>query len=507
MVLGIELGSTRIKSVLVDEKAHVICQGNFDWENVLTDGLWSYSLEDAVHGMQASFAALRADYEKKFGAAMPAPDAIGISGMMHGYIATDTQDNLLAPFRTWRNTNAAQAADELTSLFAFHVPMRWSVSQYYQSVLEKMPHVGQVAHLNTLAGYIHHLLTGERVLGVNDASGMFPLNAAGDDYDAAMLSKMDALLATHGLQVSMQRLLPKVLLAGQDAGRLTEQGALLLDSTGQLPAGCPLCPPEGDMGTGMVATNCVAPHTANTSCGTSANLTVILDRPLAHYYPEIDVVQTPDGHPAALIHTNNCTAEIDAWVGLFNQVLTAFGHTVDRSELYKTLFTQSLQADESVGGISAYNFLADEPLAGGGRGLLNVRCDSALTLSDFMQAQIYAAIAPLSLSKTILEKENVAIDRVLAHGGFFKTPYVGQSAFSATVGAPVTVMENAGEGGAWGIALLAMYLSHTEQSLPAFLNTVFADVPQTTVTATAEERRRFANFIAGYQNNLSLLRK
>ena len=497
-VLGIELGSTRIKSVLIDENATVLAQGAYEWENQLVDGLWSYSLCEVEKGLQASYADLVANYGKP----LKRVDAIGISAMMHGYLAFDKDDNLLAPFRTWRNTNTAQAAAELTELFQFNVPMRWSVSQYYQSVLDGLAHVKEVAYLATLSSYVHYRLTGKKVIGIDDASGMFPV--LGRTYDQTMLEKFNALLKKKGVDVPFESLLPQVLLAGEDAGVLTEEGAKWLDVSGNLQAGILLCPPEGDMGTGMVATNCVAPRTGNVSSGTSANFTVVLEKPLKRYYKEIDVIATPDGYPAALVHTNNCTTEINEWIHLFGEVVELFGCTVSKGELFRKLFEISLQSDERVGGLVSYNFLAGEPLANTQKGapLVARGQDGKMSLANFMQSQVYSAVATLALGMDILEKEQVKVDSVLAHGGFYKTDFIGQNATSAVLKTPVTVMQTAAEGGAWGMAVLALFATVKDKTLPAFLQTIFADTVKTSVMANDAELKKCAFFMENYRKGL-----
>lgn len=493
LILGIELGSTRIKSVLTDENGQVLSQGSYEWENSLVDGLWSYSLDKAHKGLQESYKQLT----KNYGKPVTHFDAIGISAMMHGYIALDEDDKLLAPFRTWRNTNTQKAAKELSELFKFNVPMRWSVSQYYQSFLDKLEHVKKVAFLTTLAGYVHYKLTGKKVIGADDASGMFPLD--GNDYDGAMLAKFNALIGK-----DFKKLLPKVLLAGENAGTLTADGAKYLDPTGTLKAGAVFCPPEGDMGTGMICTNAVAPKTANVSSGTSANMTVILEKPLKNYYKEIDIIATPDGKPAALVHTNNCTTEINEWVNLFLEVAEICGAKIRKGELFTKLFEKSLESDKQTGELTGFNYLAGEPLADTACGapLIVRNPDGKLNLANFMQMQIYSAISALSLGMDILEKENVKIQSVTAHGGFYKTEFIGQNATSAVLDAPVTVMENAGEGGAWGIALLAGYVLNNSLSLPEYLDKIFKNTKKKTVTADDKEKAKYKVFLERYKKHL-----
>ncbi|MBE6610203.1 MAG: ATPase [Ruminococcaceae bacterium] len=497
-ILGIELGSTRIKSVLIDENAKVIAQGGYEWENILVDGLWSYSLDEVEKGLRASYTALI----KELGEPLKTVDAIGISGMMHGYLAFDENDALLAPFRTWRNTNTAEAAAELSELFGFNVPMRWSVSQYYQSVLDGLEHVKNVKFLTTLAGYVHYRLTGKKVLGINDASGMFPVRD--NDYDGEMLCSFNSRLREKGLDISFKDLLPKVLVAGENAGCLTAEGAAWLDESGNLSSGILLCPPEGDMGTGMIATNCVSCGRGNVSSGTSANLTVILKEPLKNYYKEIDVIATPDGYPAALIHTNNCTTEINEWVSLIGEAVGLFGVQVSKGELFDKLFKHSLESKTGAGVVS-YNFLAGEPLAGTEKGApMVVRSqDGEMSLAAFMQSQIYSAVAALALGMDILKREGVSIDSVLAHGGFYKTDFVGQNATSAILETPVTVMQNASEGGAWGMAILALYATDNGKSLGDFLDGIFADVGKTVVMADEEELTKCREYMKAYRKYLA----
>lgn len=500
--LGIELGSTRIKSVLIDGKATVIAQGSFEWENTLVNGLWSYSLEDALNGLQASYAELVAAYKTKYGKELCELSAIGISGMMHGYLAFDRNDHLLVPFRTWRNTNAEQAAQELTELFDFNVPMRWSVAHYDQAILNGEPHVKDVAFLTTLAGYIHYKLTGRKVLGIGDASGMFPIRNGG--YDPEMLRKFDRLLSERGIKTAFENLLPTVLRAGDEAGVLTEEGAKLLDPSGNLKAGCILCPPEGDAGTGMVATNSVTPRTANVSAGTSAFLMVVLEKDLEKYYQEIDIVTTPHGAPVAMIHVNNFTSEMTAWANLFEEVITIGGGSIGRGKLFDALYAESLKGDELCGKMIGYNFLAGEPIVGIANGVPMIARNpgGTFSLANFMKMLIYSALGSFSMGCEILAKERVTIDRMCGHGGFFKAPIVGQSAMSAAINAPVTVMSHAGEGGAWGIALLAMFAFLGGTHLETFLNDIFKDAEMTTIMANEEEKKSFRLFLEQYRKGL-----
>lgn len=478
--------------MLCNEVGKVLATGGYDWENSLIDGLWSCSLSEAVKGMQSSYAELVKNYGE-----ITTLDAIGFSGMMHGYLALDKEDNLLVPFRTWRNTNTAESAQKLSELFNFNVPMRWSVSQYYQCFLEGLDHVNKVAFLTTLAGYIHYLLTGEKVIGPDDASGMFPLDGA--DYDGVMLEKFNGIIGK-----DFKKLLPKVLRAGSTAGYLTLKGAKLLDPSGKLQQGAVFCPPEGDMGTGMICTNAVAPETGNVSSGTCANLTVILEKPLKNYYKNIDIVSTPNGYPAALIHSNNGTTEINEWVNMFGEVAELLGLKVGKGELFTKLFLKSAESDGEVGKFSAYNYDAGEVQADTIKGAPMVvrKPDGIFNLANFMQAQIYSVISPLALGLDTLKAEGVKIAGITAHGGFYKTEFIGQNATSAVLGAPVTVMENAGEGGAWGIALLAGYVLTSKVTLSDYLNQIFSNIKSKTVTASESERKKCKAFLNRYKDNL-----
>ncbi len=501
--LGIELGSTRVKAVLIDGKANVLAEGYCAWENIFSGGYWTYSEKDIWHTLQACFAALSQNYAEKFSAPLERVDAIGVSAMMHGYLALGKDGELLVPFRTWRNTNTGEAADQLSRLFNFNIPMRWSVAHFFSAVLNKEPHVKEVAHLTTLAGYVHDKLTGEKVLGIGDASGMFPCDEKG--YRKDLLAAFDALLKSKGLSLHFEDLLPKVLLAGEDAGTLTKAGARLLDPTGILQAGSVFCPPEGDAITGMVATNCVTPLEANVSAGTSAFLTAVLDRPLQTARKEIDIVATPTGYQAAMIHTNNFTNELNAWRDLFAEVVHLTGGNAEN--LMDGLFEKSAEADADVGGLMGYNFLSGEPIVGvsEGRPLILRSAEGNFTLANFMQMQIYSALAPLAMGAEILFSEGATIGEVCGHGGFFKAGAVAQTAMSAALGVPVTVMKNAGEGGAWGMAILALYRGKT-MPLEAFLAKIFAKAEKRTILASKEERERFELFLQRYKGMLAHLR-
>ncbi len=450
--LGIELGSTRIKAVLLSADHTVIAQGESSWENQFENGVWTYALHDVWAGLQSAYAALAADFSARFAQPLTAVGCIGISAMMHGYLAFDEKDHLLVPFRTWRNTMTGEAAQKLTDQFGFAIPQRWSVAHYYQAILNGEDHVTRVKHLNTLAGYVHYCLTGRRVLGVGDASGMFPIDSTTGTYDAAMLNQFRALTGK-----DLKALLPAVLPAGADAGALTPQGALILDPTGTLQPGIAFCPPEGDAGTGMVATGSVAPRTGNVSAGTSIFAMVVLERPLAHVYPEIDLVTTPVGHAVAMVHCNNCTSDLNAWVEQYAQFAALCGGSTQ--DLYAKLFLKSLEGAPDCDGILPINYISGEGVThfDAGRPLLVRRPDSDFSLANVMRAQIYSAMATLKIGLDLLNAEHVAIDTLMAHGGLFKTPGVAQRYLAAAANTPVTCMQTAGEGGPYGMALLAAY--------------------------------------------------
>ena len=458
-ILGIELGSTRIKAVLIDGERRVLASGSHTWENRWEDGYWTYSLEDAQTGLQAAFAALAADVSARYGVRLEHLAAIGVSGMMHGYLPFDAEGRQLAPFRTWRSTTAAKAAEILTRELNFKIPIRWSVSHLYQAVIDGRPEVPRIAHLTTLAGWAHERLSGEKVLGVCEASGMFPIDPATCDYDAAMVAKFDALAKTGCWR--LKDVLPRVRVAGQDAGTLTPEGAKWLDPTGTLQPGARMCPPEGDAGTGMVATDAVEPGTGNVSAGTSVFAMVVMDRPLSRPYPQLDVVATPFGKPVAMAHCNNGTSDIDAWMRVFAEVGETMGVKFDTGDLYAKLFGKALEGAPDCGGIDVCNFVAAEPLAGATEGCPSVRRrgDSDFTLANLMRAQLRAVASTLKIGMDILtEKEGVRIVKLTGHGGYFKTPGVGEKIMSEVLGTPVTTLATAGEGGAWGIAVLASLL-------------------------------------------------
>ena len=502
MILGIELGSTRIKSVLVNKSGTVIATGGYEWENRLENGFWTYSLDEVEAGLQGSFADLKINYENLTGEKLTSVDAIGISGMMHGYLAFDDKDELLTPFRTWRNTNTGEAAELLSRELDFNMPLRWSASHLLQAVINGEEHIERVAFMTTLAGYVHYKLTGERVLGMGDAAGMFPLKNG--EFDAERLAKFDNLLKNKfGVDKKLGNLLPKILPAGEIAGRLTEDGARFLDPTGSLSCGVPFCPPEGDADTGMVATNSVRKGTGNVSAGTSAFAMFVLEKSLSKAYPEVDIAATPDGSDVAMIHVANCTSEINAWAELFSEVLALGGVNMSKGELFTALFEKSRECDADVGGLTSFNFLSGEHVWGlaEGRPMVIRHPSGKLDLASFMKSQIYSAVASLRRGMDILSSEGVSVSEMCGHGGYFKTPVIGQSAMSAALKAPITVMDNAGEGGAWGMALLALYCLEGGakiRSLADFLDGIFGDVKKTTVSADADEVARFERYMERY---------
>ena len=508
-VLGIEFGSTRIKAVLIDGNNKPIAQGNHEWENQLVDGLWTYSIDAVWQGLQDCYAHLRDDVKARYGVEIENLAAIGISAMMHGYMAFDKGGNILVPFRTWRNTNTGAAAQELSSLFNYNIPLRWSISHLYQCILNNDEHVGNIDFQTTLAGYVHWQLTGRKVLGVGDASGMIPVDPATKTYDAGMVEKFNSLIAPKGYGWKLQDIFPQVLVAGEDAGKLTEEGARKLDPSGHLKSGIPFCPPEGDAGTGMVATNAVEQRTGNVSAGTSSFSMVVLEKPLTKAYEPIDMVTTPDGSLVAMVHCNNCTSDINAWVGLFREFQELMGQPVDMNELYGRLFNQALEGDADCGGLMSFNYVSGEPITScaEGRPLFVRSASDRFNLANFMRAHLYGAIGVLKLGNDILlREENIRIDRIMGHGGYFKTKGVGQRFLAAALGTPISVMETAGEGGAWGIALLAAYVvSGQGASLSEWLQEqVFADNMGEEIVPTAEEIAGFNAYMENYKACLSI---
>lgn len=508
--LGIEFGSTRIKAVLIGSDYSVIASGSHEWENHLEAGNWTYSLEDIWQGLQASYQNMAVAVEEKYGEVLKRIGSIGFSGMMHGYLAFDKKGKLLVPFRTWRNASTEQAERELTLLFEHNIPQRWSIAHLYQAILNNEKHVANIAYLTTLSGYIHWQLTGKKVIGIGDASGMFPIDEMTKNYDRLMLNKFNDLISAKKYSWEISEILPDISVAGDESGQLSESGAKLLDSSGTLQAGIPLCPPEGDAGTGMVATNSVAEHTGNISAGTSVFAMIVLAKHLKNVYPQIDIVTTPSGSLVAMVHANNCSSDINAWMQLFKEFAETIGAPIDMSDLFEALFIKTLEADKECGGLLSYGYYSGENITGikEGRPLFVRTPESKFNLANFMKVHLYSAFGALKIGMDILLKEEaVQIDSVVGHGGLFKTKEVGQKVVAAVMNSPVSVMENAGEGGAWGMALLAAYMRERTagESLADFLaQKVFINVKETTVSADEEERTGFDLFIERYKKGLSI---
>jgi sugar (pentulose or hexulose) kinase len=511
-VLGIEFGSTRIKAVLIGEDHMPIESGSYEWENRYENGIWTYNLEDVWAGLQESYRKLSSEVLEKYNTPLKTIGAIGFSAMMHGYMAFDKNGNLLVPFRTWRNTITGQASEQLTELFQFNIPQRWSIAHLYQAILNKEPHVKDINHQTTLAGYVHWKLTGQKVLGVGEASGMFPIDSMTNDYDKRMLGLFNERLKTENVSWKLEDILPKVLVAGDVAGVLTTEGAKLLDPSGELQAGIPFCPPEGDAGTGMVATNSVAERTGNVSAGTSVFAMIVLEKALSKLYPEIDMVTTPTGKPVAMVHSNNCTSDLNAWVDVFQEFTNVLGVDISESKLYETLYQKALTGDADGGGLLAYNYISGEHITHleEGRPLFVRTPESRFTLSNFMRVHLFSSLGALKIGMDILfEQEKVKLDQLLGHGGFFKTKEVGQKMMAAAMNVPVSVMETAGEGGAWGIALLASYMLHktANEPLEAYLsNKVFAGQNGTTITPDQVDVDGFTAFMERYKKGLVIER-
>ncbi|MEH7116699.1 FGGY-family carbohydrate kinase [Neobacillus vireti] len=511
-VLGIELGSTRIKAVLIGEDHAPIASGSHDWENSYVNNIWTYSLEDIWKGIQDSYQKMAEEVKKQYGVTIQTVGAIGFSAMMHGYMAFDKDGELLVPFRTWRNNITEQASKTLTELFNYQIPQRWSIAHLYQAILNQEEHITDISFQTTLAGYIHWKLTGEKVLGVGEASGVFPIDLNTKNYNQTMIKQFNELIAPHHLPWKLEDVLPKVLVAGESAGVLTEEGARLLDVTGELKAGIPLCPPEGDAGTGMVATNSVAKRTGNVSAGTSVFAMVVLEKELSKVYSEIDLVTTPTGNLVAMAHSNNCSSDLNAWVGLFEEFSKAMGMDVDMNKLYGTLYNLALQGDPDCGGLLAYGYLSGEHITHfeEGRPLFVRSSDSHFNLANFMRVHLYTALGALKIGMDILLKqEEVELDVILGHGGLFKTKGVGQNIMAAALNVPVSVMETAGEGGAWGIALLASYMKNksNHETLEAYLSQhVFSARSGMTVSPVPKDVEGFERFMKRYTNGLEIER-
>lgn len=509
-ILGIELGSTRIKAVLIDQENKPIAQGSHTWENQLVNGLWTYSIEAIWSGLQDCYADLRSNVKKLYDVEIETLSAIGVSAMMHGYMPFNEKEEILVPFRTWRNTNTGQAAAALSELFVYNIPLRWSISHLYQAILDNEAHVKEISFLTTLAGYVHWQITGEKVLGIGDASGMLPIDPTTNNYSAEMVDKFNNLITSKEYSWKLQDILPKVLSAGENAGVLTLEGSKKLDASGHLKPGIPVCPPEGDAGTGMVATNAVKQRTGNVSAGTSSFSMIVLEKELSKPYEMIDMVTTPDGSLVAMVHCNNCTSDLNAWVNLFKEYQELLGIPVDMDEIYSKLYNIALTGDADCGGLLSYNYISGEPVTGlaDGRPLFVRSANDKFNLANFMRAHLYASVGVLKIGNDILfNEEKIKVDRITGHGGLFKTKGVGQRVLAAAINSPISVMETAGEGGAWGIALLGSYLVNNKkgQSLADFLDeSVFVSDAGVEVSPTPEEVTGFNTYINSYKAGLPI---
>ena len=510
--LGIELGSTRIKAVLIGSDCLPLAAGSHEWENQLVDGIWTYDLDDVRAGLQNCYANLAQDVLSQYGVKLETVGSLGISAMMHGYLVFDKHDNLLVPFRTWRNTITAESSEKLTALFNYPIPHRWSISHLYQAILNGEAHVSEIAYITTLAGYVHWKLTGEKLVGVGDASGMFPIDLATKQFNTNMIADFNRLIADRSFAWKLETILPAVALAGESSGVLTDAGARLLDTSGTLKPGIPLCPPEGDAGTGMVATNSVAKRTGNVSAGTSIFLMAVLERELSRVHPELDLVTTPAGDLVAMVHCNNCTGDLDAWIRIFDEFLDTVGVKLEKSALYETLLNKALEADPDCGGLLSCNYLSGESITemDEGRPLFVRTPDSSFTLANFMRSQLYSALATLKIGlDTLLVDENVKLDKMNAHGGFFKVKGVGQRIMAAAINTPVTVNESAAEGGAWGMALLAAFMKTKAEgeSLESFLSDkIFNGAKETTLDPNESDVAGFGEYMARYKDGLGIER-
>lgn len=510
--LGIELGSTRIKGVLINEAFEVIASGAWDWENRLENGIWTYSLEDVWTGLQGCYRDLARDVKEQYGIDLTVTGCIGVSAMQHGYMPFDKDDQLLTPFRTWRNTITKEAAEKLTDLFQYNIPQRWSIAHVYQAVLNGEEHIGRIRHLDTLDSYVHRKLTGRTVTGIGDGSGMFPIDTAAKTYDQKMIGLFNALPEIKALPWKIDEILPKVLLAGEDAGVLTEEGARLLDPTGLLRTGIPMCPPEGDGVTGMVATNSVSPRTGNVSAGTSDFAILILEKDLSRVYREIDLITSPTGRLAANVHCNNCTTDINQWERLFGEFAEAIGVRADPDKLFPLLYSKALEGDKDAGGLLSFNYYSGEGITDfdEGRPLMLRLPDSSLTLANVMRMHLYSALVTLRAGMNIItQQEHMSFDRIMGHGGYFKTPLAGQTILSAVLNMPVTVMETAGQGGPWGMALLAAYMVNgRDRAFEDWLETeVFAGAEGSTVMAAAEDIEGFNCYFERFMRCLGVERE
>jgi sugar (pentulose or hexulose) kinase len=511
-ILGIEFGSTRIKASLIAPDTTPLASGSHAWENQLKDGVWTYDMEDVWKGLAACYASLLQDVRARYSLELQTVAAMGFSGMMHGYVALDAEGNLLVPFRTWRNNITGEACEELTPLLDFAVPQRWSIAHLYQSILEKQTHVPRIAHLATLAGYVHWKLTGEHKMGVGEASGMFPIDPLTGDWDATRMAKFDALIAPRKLSWKLRDILPDVLPAGRPAGKLTAEGAKLIDPSGTLPAGIPLCPLEGDAGTGMVATNAVRPRSGNVSAGTSVFAMIVLEKSLARVHEEIDIVVTPDGKPVAMAHSNNGSSDLDAWIALFGEVAKALGAEATLDDLYGKLLPLAVRGDPDAGGLLAINYVSGEHMTGftEGRPLFARQQDARFTLDNFVRAMLYASLCSLRTGLNILtEEEGVVIEEIRGHGGFFKGGDTGQRMMAAALNVPVSIPATAGEGGAWGMAVLAAYMlsADAKQSLPDYLDERIAKSIGKPVKPDPRDVQGFTEFFARHKKGLAIERE
>jgi sugar (pentulose or hexulose) kinase len=510
--IGIELGSTRIKTVLIGADNTPIASGSHEWENSYVKNIWTYSVEDIWKGVQSSYQKMTSNVRDRFGVAIQTTGSIGFSGMMHGYMVFDKDEKLLTPFRTWRNNITGQASEALTELFSYPIPQRWSIAHLYQAILNQEKHVSDIDYLTTLAGYIHWKLTGQKVLGIGEASGVFPIDLKTKNFKTQMIEQFNELISRRNLPWRLENILPTVLMAGAKAGELTAAGAQLLDVTGQLQPGVPLCPPEGDAGTGMVATNSVSVRTGNVSAGTSVFAMIVLEKELSRVYPEIDLVTTPAGKLVAMAHSNNCTSDYDAWIGLFAEAIKAMGMDIDKPKLYDTLLGMALQGDPDCGGLLAYGYVSGEHITHfeEGRPMFVRSSNSNFNLANFIRVNLFTALGALKTGLNILlEKESVKVDEILGHGGFFKTREVGQKIMAAAINVPVSIMETAGEGGAWGIALLASYMVNRadNESLEDFLKQkVFAGKQGSSIAPDPSDVAGFNEFMKRYTQGLAIER-
>lgn len=510
IALGIELGSTRIKGILVDNNFNIVAQGDYLWENSLVDGIWTYSLDEIWKGVQSCYKSLKLDVKEKYGVTLKKINNMGFSAMMHGYIVLDKEDNMLVPFRTWRNTQQEEASHFLGELYNYPVPQRFSNSHIYQAILNDEQHINDIAFQTTLAGFVHYKLTGEKVLGVGEASGVFPIDLETKSFNMDYIERFNKVIADRGVTWKYQDILPKVLVAGENAGTLTLAGANLLDVDGDLESGSVLCAPEGDAGTGMVATNSVSKKTGNVSAGTSVFAMIVLEDNLKKVHNEIDLVTTPDGNLVGMVHCNNCTSNLNTWVDMFDEVINTFGFNVSKNELYTKLYKKALESDLDAGGVLSYGYVSGEHITKfeEGRPLIVSKPDSNFNLANFMRSSLYTSLGALKIGLDILLKEEeVKLDKIYGHGGFFKTEEVGQRIMSQATNAPVSIMENAGEGGAWGMSILAMYQNYNDMELPEFLNAkIFKDNKEVTISATEEEVKGFELFMDRYKKGLEIER-